>query len=133
MSEVQQGGTGRPAAAAAPAPAPPAAATLTCSEWRHSAAHLPGGAQPEADGGRTRARYRYGPEGLAPKRPTGLIPQAEHGARRVRGDRRLRAVRGGVRVGQQGVHARGAGRRSLVLGGVPAAHARHRFHLRPRA
>lgn len=25
---------------------------LTCSGWRHSAAHLPGGAQPEADGAR---------------------------------------------------------------------------------
>lgn len=124
VSEVRRGETGRAAAAAALSPVPDGdTQRLTCPAAPSRRLTEP---EPEPS-------YRHGPQGLAPERPSGLVPQAEHGARRVRGDRRVRAVRGGVRVGQQGVHARGAGRRPLVFGGVPAAHARHRLQLWPRA
>lgn len=57
------------------------------------------------------------------ERAAGLVPAAEAGAEGVRTDPGLRAVRGAVRVHQQGVHARGAQRRVRVPHRVLATHS----------
>lgn len=63
----------------------------------------------------------------------GLVPEAQHGAVGVRADPRLRAVRGGVGLGAQGVHARGAERPAGLPDRVPATHAHRGCQLQARA
>lgn len=83
-------------------------------------------------------RYRHGSDRLRypplPQRhQAGLLPEAEHGADRVRADPSLRAVRGDISHRQQGVHARRAERRARVPDRIPAAHAHHSLQLQARA
>lgn len=67
------------------------------------------------------------------ERAAGLVPAAEAGAEGVRTDPGLRAVRGAVRVHQQGVHARGAQRRVRVPHRVLATHSHGSRQLQARA
>ncbi|XP_035468159.2 uncharacterized protein C12orf56 homolog isoform X2 [Scophthalmus maximus] len=99
----------------------------------------PDGSRPRTTRDPVTSRHRHGsdrhrePAPLPPGRPAGRVPEAQHGAERVRADPRARAVRGGVGAREQGVHARGAERRARVPHRAPAAHARRGRQLRARA